>query len=1286
MIAATQRLFWVSYWCLAGLIATGALLLATLRMVYPTLPDYRSTIEARLTESSGHKVTIGAMRAYWRGQNPVLELDNLNIAGNTSVTVEKALFALDLPKSLGHLQWIFTELSLEKATVLVKGPGPGKQLAPQPVSFQGTEFLTLLLRQNQVTINQARLVYQGDKLPPLELSDLTARLKTAGKFHQLNVEGSLAKGGQLAPFQWVSEVEGNPVHRPIRHFFKVSQLNAALINPWLMTVSGYRLESLQAGLQVWGISRKGRLNALQASASIEKLNINGQSFSGTHLSSSLLRHSGGYQAQLNGQISANQAAYPLPLITADWRAALEGRPDKIAIKSLDLSELRSWLTAQAFLPAPAMETIGLLKPEGLMNNLVVRWQTPDWASFVLDADLAHVSVAPWTGAPGLRGITGRFQHKVDGGSIAMETHDNFQMSFPELEFPVWQYDFARGRVKWSLKDNAVEVSSGLLQLKNKQVEASGRFFFRMPYDRNKQTDLALLIGVKNSQGIAFKDYIPPAEVGRETHRWLMGALQGGTVRTGGFMLNANTRSRLSNYQKPTVQLFLDLKQFNFAFDPQWPAVTQGDGHFFYRDRGFLAEASGTLLESRIHEAWVYKAPEQDQLQILGHTGGDAADIRRILLETPIRDELDDQIKKWHWSGKANTALDIGVSLSQKQPALVKASSQLSQGRLVSAEHRLSFEAIKGELQFDSDTGLSSDALSGSFFGRPVEANLDTRIDDDLGRISTLEMQGIAEITQVQEWLNQPYLAIAEGTTAYQAKLQICASNPGCNRLDVNSNLQGIRVDAPLPLGKTADESLPLKLQYTLGDARQQLLWIDYANTLKGVFQLQQDRLERAHLTLGGKAARLPKETGLWVEGDLDSLDVMAVKDLLARTGFNLVPGANNSSEGISLGEDAQEASTALPSLFLKDIRLNIKALTSGGMVLHNLEVHLQQQPNGWLWSGHSETLKGSFFMPLALGEVCRLNLDYLNLDLNTPSSGALVSKKTGDFDLSGLPLMDVRVADLSVNNKPFGDWFIEMRPDAEGVTLQNIKADMLGTAVLGDARWSSAGEGHTTILLDFKGTDISALLEAWGYGHLVESHYLSADVRLVWPGAPWHFAVDQLAGNFSLLTKDGRILEAGQSGQFLRVLGILNLETIARRLRLDFSDLLKQGLAFDRISARYAIAEGIASTSAPFVLTGPSADMQLTGALDLVNETVDQDMQVVLPLTKNLPLMGVLLGQPQVAGAVYLIDKLIGKRLERFSTINYHLSGDWSDPEVVLRQQSQSVGPEDEVVFPLSDD
>lgn len=1279
MIARTKKLIWLSYWILVALLGLTALLVVTLRLVYPSLPDYQQSIESHLSETLGSEVTFARMHTYWRGQNPVLELDGLRIRGTTDVTVDSAVLALDLPRSLAFQQLVFTQLDVKQPHIKVVADLPEVSTDDpssrplNPDDAKGAQLLSLLLRQERISVSDASIELNLGELPPVTLTSFSAHLRSSGQLHQIKVGAALTAGDVSAPFRFAAEVNGSPVRRPLNFYFDLPVLPQQVLNPWLEYAGLEPIKSLDGGIKLWGAYRRNALEYAYLDTQISTLKVAGQSLTDTQVVLSLQPAESGYQAQLSGNLTANDKPYVLPLVTANWEQGLGLMPDQLSMDSLDLKQLKGWLDGQSFLPHIGQRAVTMLNPRGYIEQLDIRWTSPEWTSFVANADLIDVSVSPWGGAPGLRHITGRLRHDIGGGSVDLD-NNQFAMSFPDLKMPEWQYDFARGHVNWRLTDSAVEVGSGLLQLKNKDVTASGRFFFRLPYDNDGQTDLTLLIGVRDSLGTAFKEYIPPDEVGVKTHKWLMNAIQGGQVHTGGFMLNANTRSRLADYQKPVVQLFLDVDKLQFGFDPEWPSVTQGKGYFLYRDFGFLTEASGTLLDSKVQEAWVYSGPGATRLQILGSVQGDAKDIRKILLQTPIRSEVGSELPRWEWSAKADTKLDIDIALNGKRAPAVWASTRLRDGRFVSVENRLSFEKISGELRFSTKKGLQSNKLDGRLFGQPVKAVIESSRDKERGQQMRLALDGMADIRQVQEWLNQPYLAVSEGKTAYRAELELCTGSPLCNQLKIRSDLVGISVEAPAPLGKEADEPRLFDVLYTLGDEAKQRIWLNYGGDLRAVFQLSHGKVRAGQLALGADSVKLPTKPGLWIDGTLARLDVAELRRFLSNAG--LLPSDT---------EPHAVAGSVGTETLLEDIRLKIGELVSGGLTLPQLQIQVRNANAGWQINGENHMLKGRLFLPDDKRQISSLTLDYLKIERDqfsdAGSASSSAASQDSGFSASELPVIDLNVKAVEVRGKPYGAWSMEMRPDAYGATFQNVRGNMFGVNVSGDARWSTAGIESSAILLNFESETLGPLLKAWQYDRFIESKFLNVDANLVWEGAPWAFSLERLHGHFSLLAKNGRIIEAGGSGQFLRVLGILNLETLGRRLRLDFSDLFAQGLAFDRVNADYTLAHGVAVTRSPFKLKGPSADMKLTGSLDLVKETVDKDMEVVLPVTKNLPLVGVLLGQPQVAGAVYLIDKLIGDRLERFTTIRYHLSGDWTDPQLELETQKKDSASSADPIF-----
>jgi len=145
---------------------------------------------------------------------------------------------------------------------------------------------------------------------------------------------------------------------------------------------------------------------------------------------------------------------------------------------------------------------------------------------------------------------------------------------------------------------------------------------------------------------------------------------------------------------------------------------------------------------------------------------------------------------------------------------------------------------------------------------------------------------------------------------------------------------------------------------------------------------------------------------------------------------------------------------------------------------------------------------------------------------------------------------------------------------------------------------------------------------------------------------------------------NGRIVEAGTSANFLRIFGILNLNTVIKRLKLDFSDLLESGIAFDRVAASYFLQDGVATSQEPLKLEGSSTSVEMSGTIDLTNESLQQKMFVSIPLTSNAPLAALLLATPQVAGIAFVVDKLLGKQLAKLTALRYNISGPWDNPKI----------------------
>ena len=282
-------------------------------------------------------------------------------------------------------------------------------------------------------------------------------------------------------------------------------------------------------------------------------------------------------------------------------------------------------------------------------------------------------------------------------------------------------------------------------------------------------------------------------------------------------------------------------------------------------------------------------------------------------------------------------------------------------------------------------------------------------------------------------------------------------------------------------------------------------------------------------------------------------------------------------------------------------------------------------------------------------------------DETAPGNEALTT-----VDMSRFPQISLQIEDLGYGSFGLGAWSADLKPEGQHLRIDSLHGRLKDFSLTGQAHWN-AGDFHSTNLtMNLTGSDLSSVLESWGLGQPIETTRFQSSAQLTWPGAPWQFRLGALDGLFQFQADEGRIIESGAGANLLRVFGLLNLNTLSRRLRLDFSDLLQRGLVFDQIKADYELNDGIAGLLEPLLMTGPSANMEISGQVDLNSHQLDKTISVSVPIGSNLTLGAALLGAPHIAGALFLFDRVMGDRIDKMTRIAYTLTGDWKDPQLNL--------------------
>lgn len=357
--------------------------------------------------------------------------------------------------------------------------------------------------------------------------------------------------------------------------------------------------------------------------------------------------------------------------------------------------------------------------------------------------------------------------------------------------------------------------------------------------------------------------------------------------------------------------------------------------------------------------------------------------------------------------------------------------------------------------------------------------------------------------------------------------------------------------------------------------------------------------------------------------------------------------------------------------------LDLGHLYLGGHTLRDIRVEALDLGDRWVVSTRSERAVGRVVLPdddgaiVADFEVVRLAR---NDETRTEAPELLTLEEELDafrsLDMADWPDADVTIRDLQLNGETLGSWTFLLRPEPYMLKVNGIEGRLSSLTLLGDMTWSILdGREVSRFVGSITGGALADLNKLFGTQIPLTNKTTNIEFDLDWPGRPDEFSLPDLSGLVSLRLDDGIILEQNNTAQLFRFFNLLNADTLWRRLKLDFSDLYERGVAFDAISGKAQIVEGLVTMSPELQIVGPSGAFKLSGTTDIPDEALDMRLVVVLPLTQNLPLAALLMGaSAPIGGALFVLDKILGDPLSKLTSASYSVTGTWDDPQVDLRR------------------
>lgn len=365
----------------------------------------------------------------------------------------------------------------------------------------------------------------------------------------------------------------------------------------------------------------------------------------------------------------------------------------------------------------------------------------------------------------------------------------------------------------------------------------------------------------------------------------------------------------------------------------------------------------------------------------------------------------------------------------------------------------------------------------------------------------------------------------------------------------------------------------------------------------------------------------------------------------------------------SLSQAGVQAQNLLGVLWNKPITIGIRSTPSTQLTIHyrDIQTTLNPEKNGWRFSVDNKTAQGSVLIPNNKQQAIEADFNSIILTSATPS-------QNDEWNLKQIPKINLHANDVRYKDMDFGAVQLALRPILGGISIRELQAGNASYHLIASGAWHSQQNKLTEIIGQLDSPNLSGFLNGWGLPASITAEQAHIRFNLQWPGAPYEINTTRLRGNFSFKASNGQIVDIGSSAEakvsFGRLLTFLSLQSLGRRLKLDFSDLKAKGFDFTELQGHFTLSNGNAFTR-DVTIEGPVATIAMTGRIGLLAKDYDLTIKIVPHFTSSLPVIVGLAGGPIAGVITWVANAVLGSTVQKIAETTYHMTGSWGKPEVV---------------------
>jgi uncharacterized protein (TIGR02099 family) len=1234
-------------------LAFAGIVIALRYWVLPNVESYRDDIARIVSERARQKVTIGAIHASWNGLRPQLVLEHVTVhdaAGRPALElsrIDNTLSWLSLPA----LELRFHALDIYRPTLNIRRD------ARDVVSIAGVEladggggngFADWLLRQRKIAIHDATIVWNDERraAPQLELKSVFLQLANSGSRHRFGLRATPPKE-LAAPLDVRGDMRGGTVAALVgwngKLFIQLDYADIAAWRTWVpfpidfprgagalrawLTFSGDRLVEAVADVRLANVNTRlaADLPQLDLSQLAGRVGWK-QSDAGFEVTTSRLG------LTTTGGLTLAPADFLLRLDAGGARKQAGGELQASALQLAPLVELADHLP----LGQEARRQLAEYSPKGSLHDVVMNW-SGEWREprqFSVRGRFQRVSLNRAGRVPGFTGVSGTVEASERGGTLFLNSQ-KASVEMPLVFRDAHEFDALSAQISWARSGGETELWINNASFSNAHLAGSMFGVYRTAGTTGGAIDLT---GRLTRADTRFVGRYIPLVVGKTARDWLDAAFIAGRLSN----VTLRLKGKLDDFPFPdgkdgVFQITARVSDGVLHYGDGWPDIGNIAGDLVFRGKRMDLHAwQGAVFGARLAKVRVEipdLSPGKEVLHISGEAEGPTGDFLAFIEKSPVAGRIEDFTRGWQAQGMSRLALKLSIPLGDTAKRTIAGAYQFSNNTVTISPELPMVEQAGGRIEF-TEAALRAQTVKGILLGGPVTISATTSRDAAVqisaqGRINA----DIARRTGGPHWVQR-----LRGATDWRASL---TARKGSADVVIESNLQGLAVNLPAPLVKVAVETLPVRFERRFLAAGEDRLRLSVGDIL-GMNLLRrteggQVTITRGSVRFGGPAAE-PDRNGVWVSGAVKVLDLDRWLEFL---------GQGEGGTRVEWG----------------GVDVGLGAVDVLGWRFSNIAVNATVEDGQWRAALSGKELDGDVtWQPQGSGKLVA-RMKTFTIPAAAPGASQAASREPQPQAEPGdLPALDVTAEQFIIKDRMLGRLEFVAVPISRDWHLDWLLLTNPESTLTLDGVWQLGLRRPTTrINVRLETSDIGKLLTRLGQPQGVQRGTAKLEGSLSWNGSPYELDYPTMTGNLALEAAKGQFVKLDPG--IGKLLGVMSLQSLPRRLSLDFRDVFSEGFAFDEIVGVVKIDRGNARTE-NFRVQGPAANIVMRGEVDLAQETQNLRVRITPQLTESVAIAGALVGGPIAGVAAYLAQKALKDPFGQLVSFEYDVTGRWSEPTV----------------------